>query len=165
MWKLATTYLLVTCRCLLQERSVITIDYLHLGRAMKVTTHFFCLISQKVSFRVMCKSNLAVVASMPGFQSKRTRVVVEDEVTSLDFILIPEGEDSVKQDEILNNYICSCGGKDKLELVEFLRGTHFEIYLFIFIVVVFLFYLLKRKKMFKFLKHRQFLTHRRHVVI
>ncbi|KAM0933454.1 putative metallocarboxypeptidase D [Dioscorea sansibarensis] len=110
------------------------------------------------------RESYEVVASMPGFQSKRTRVLVEDEATSLDFILIPE-EDSVKQEEIMNNYICSCGGKDKLELVEFLRGTHFEIYLFIFIIVVFLFYLLKRKKMFKFIKHRQFLTHRRHIVI
>ncbi|KAM0933453.1 putative carboxypeptidase-like, regulatory domain superfamily [Dioscorea sansibarensis] len=110
------------------------------------------------------RESYEVVASMPGFQSKRTRVLVEDEATSLDFILIPE-EDSVKQEEIMNNYICSCGGKDKLELVEFLRGTHFEIYLFIFITVVFLFYLLKRKNMFKFIKHLQFLTHRRHIVI
>ena len=114
---------------------------------------------------MMSKSDLAVVASMPGFQSKRTRVLVEDKATSLDFILIPEEEDSVKQEEIMNNHICCCGGKDKLEMVKFLRGTHFEIYLFIFIIVVFLFYLLKRKKMFKFIKHLQFLTHRDHIVI
>ncbi|KAJ0972802.1 hypothetical protein J5N97_020761 [Dioscorea zingiberensis] len=105
-----------------------------------------------------------VVASMPGFQSKSTRVFVEDEATSLDFVLVPEEENSQKLDKIISNYICRCDGKDKLVLVEFLTGTHFEIYL-IFIIFIFFLYLLKRKTKFKFLKHRQLPTHKRHNVV
>ncbi|XP_008793468.3 carboxypeptidase SOL1 [Phoenix dactylifera] len=104
-----------------------------------------------------------VTASMPGFQSKTTHILLEDEAMNLDFILSPE--DSSKHEEVRNECDCTCDGKDKLEVVEFLRGINLGIYLLLSVMFLIFCCLLRRKTMFKFLNRRQFNGYKRSIVV
>lgn len=101
---------------------------------------------------------------MPGFQSKTTHILLEDEAMNLDFILSRE-EDSSKHEEVRKEYECTCDGKDRLEVVEFLRGINLGIYLLLSVIFLIFCCLLKRKTMFKSLNHRQFNGHKRPIVV
>nr|XP_010915069.1 carboxypeptidase SOL1 [Elaeis guineensis] len=103
-----------------------------------------------------------VAASMPGFQSKTTHILLEDEAMSLDFILSPE-EDSSKHEEIRKECECTHYGRDRLEVVEFLRGINLGIYLLLSAILLIFCCLLRRKTMFKSLNHRN--GHKRPIVV
>ncbi|URE43410.1 hypothetical protein MUK42_14854 [Musa troglodytarum] len=103
-----------------------------------------------------------VTASMPGFQQKSTRILLGDESASLDFILDPD-EASKNKHTSVKGFGCSCDGKDKLELVEYLRGVHLEIYILV-CVSLFLCFLLRRKTLCKLLNRRQIIQKRAVVV-
>ncbi|KAJ3683618.1 hypothetical protein LUZ60_013845 [Juncus effusus] len=80
-----------------------------------------------------------VVASMPGYMTKSTKIQMEDEgFVNLDFILNPEFE-------ILERKL-PCEGKDRTEIAKF--------YLFAFFIIFFLCFLLKRKIIFRFFRRR-----------
>ncbi|XP_021662895.2 carboxypeptidase SOL1 isoform X2 [Hevea brasiliensis] len=91
-----------------------------------------------------------VVASMPGYKSKTTWIVLGESAMSVDFILDPE----VTAMENLR-IICDCSycGKSKLEN---LWGFHLEFYYIILItILVFLCVLLIWRMRLNFLNHRQ----------
>lgn len=103
-----------------------------------------------------------VTVSMPGYQSKTTPILLQDEAVSLDFILDPEDGDADKQIQI-GDYFCDCQGKN-LGMVEVLRRTNFGPFLLVSVTLLFLYLLLKRKTVFKFLKQRHSPSPRRLVV-
>ncbi|KAG1335477.1 carboxypeptidase SOL1 [Cocos nucifera] len=103
-----------------------------------------------------------VAASMPGFQSKSTHILLEDEAMNLDFILSPE-EGSSKHEEVRKECECTGDGRDRVEVVEFLRGINLGIYLLLSAIFLLLCCLLRRKTMFKSLNHRN--GHKRPIVV
>lgn len=82
---------------------------------------------------------------MPGYKSRNTTIWLDEGAMTLDFVLDPEV--SVKGGILQNVYDCNCDGKSKLEFVEFLWGSHLEVF-FVFIVILGFLCLLfqKRKK-------------------
>lgn len=101
---------------------------------------------------------------MPGYESKTTRILLEDEPMSLDFILDPEVSDTVRQKQVDDCY-CNCDGQGKLELVGTLRRAHLEVCLAIFGILLFLCFLVKRKAVIRFLKRRHFPGHKRAIEV
>ncbi|OAY85527.1 Carboxypeptidase SOL1 [Ananas comosus] len=97
------------------------------------------------------RGNYEVTASMPGFQTRSTRIQLEDEAVNLDFILNPEG-DAHTPSLLANGCDCSCHGN--ASLVGFLRGIHLELFLLL-VILLFLCFLFKRKKMLKFPRYRE----------
>lgn len=88
-----------------------------------------------------------VVATMPGYKSKNTSIWLDEGAMTLDFVLDPEV--SIKGSVLQNVYDCNCDSKSKLEFVQFLWGSHFEVF-FIFIVILgFLCLLFQRRKKVK----------------
>lgn len=106
--------------------------------------------------------NYEVMVTVPGFRLKSTRIRLEDEAASLDFILDPEPDATKGARQSGTNCDCSCGDKDKLELLGFLRGIHFEVYIVVFL---FLCLLLKRKTISKFVNHRRLHGQKRAIVV
>ena len=103
------------------------------------------------------------MVSMPGFQQKGTRILLGDESASLDFILDPDGATKNEHTSV-KGFGCSCDSKDKLELVEYLRGVHLEIYILV-CISLFLCFLLRRKTLCKLLNRRRQITQKRPVVV
>ncbi|KAJ6844974.1 carboxypeptidase SOL1 [Iris pallida] len=102
-----------------------------------------------------------VMVTMPGYESKTTRILLEDEAMSLDFILDPEVSDAGRQ---VDDCYCNCDGQGKL-VVGILRRAHLEMYLAIFVILLFLCFLLKRKAVIRFLKRRHFPGHKRAIEV
>ncbi|KAJ7974004.1 Carboxypeptidase SOL1 [Quillaja saponaria] len=63
-----------------------------------------------------------VVATMPGYKSKTTCIRLDEGLTTVDFVLDPEV--TVKG----NVHECNCGSNNRLDLVKFLSGGHWEVY-------------------------------------
>ncbi|XP_027189787.1 carboxypeptidase SOL1 isoform X2 [Cicer arietinum] len=104
-----------------------------------------------------------VVATMPGYKSKNTSIWLDEGAMSLDFVLDPEV--SVKGSILRNVYDCNCDSKSKLEFVEFLLGSHLEVF-FVFIVILgFLCFLFQRRKKVKFSTTKQSTGAKRTVVV
>ena len=109
-------------------------------------------------------TQIAVTVSLPGYRPKTTPILLEDEAVSLDFILEPEDGDAGRRIQI-GDCDCDFHGVENLELVEILRRTHMEVYLPVFLFLLFLYFLSKRKAIFRFVKQRQSSSHRRLVVV
>ncbi|KAJ8479602.1 hypothetical protein OPV22_023329 [Ensete ventricosum] len=109
------------------------------------------------------ESYYEVTVSMPGFQQKSTRILLGDESASLDFILDPDEASKNEHTTVIKGFGYSCDGKDTLELVEYLRGAHLEIYILV-CISLFLCFLLRRKALCKLLNRRQ-ITQKRPVVV
>ncbi|XP_006656627.1 carboxypeptidase SOL1 [Oryza brachyantha] len=92
--------------------------------------------------------NYEVIASMEGFRTKATRILLEEEAVSLDFILDP-GEASGEVKMLRNDCGCLCGD-DRL---FHMHGAHLELYLFVFLIIIALYVLFKRRTS-KFTIHR-----------
>uniref|UniRef100_A0A7C9EW66 Peptidase M14 domain-containing protein n=2 Tax=Opuntia streptacantha TaxID=393608 RepID=A0A7C9EW66_OPUST len=84
-----------------------------------------------------------VMASMPGYKSKSTTIVLDEEATTLDFILEPEGSRVAK---ILETE-CDCSGnsKSRVEMADIFAHPNLEVSLIVIVVLVFLFLLLRRR--------------------
>ncbi|MQM15385.1 hypothetical protein Taro_048332 [Colocasia esculenta] len=94
-----------------------------------------------------------VIASMPGFQSKTTHILLEDGAMNLDFVLDPE-EEPTQRVFLGNTFDCSCDGEHKFALMDFLRGFHLQISLISFAILSFILFLVKKRRILKVLKHR-----------
>ncbi|XP_073000243.1 carboxypeptidase SOL1 isoform X2 [Typha latifolia] len=105
-----------------------------------------------------------VIASVSGFHTKTTRILLEEEAVNLDFILNRE-EGAIKHQSFTSDCECNCESKDKLELVAFLRGYHLELYLLVSVILLFLCFVLRTRKMFRHLSHRHFSGTRRPNVV
>ncbi|KAM7277643.1 hypothetical protein ACFE04_004777 [Oxalis oulophora] len=90
-----------------------------------------------------------VIGSMPGYKPKTTRISLGEEAMSVDFILDPE---ATSNKALLQN-ICNCS-RDRLVLTEFFWRYHLEVYFLLFLILVFLFFMLKRRTKSNILKHR-----------
>lgn len=95
-----------------------------------------------------------VMASMPGFKSKITRIWLEEEAMTLDFVLDPET--TAKRNDLLQSE-CDfiCNSRCRLGFPGFLGLTYLEIFLTLILILVFLFFLLKRRAVFRLPRHRQ----------
>lgn len=96
-----------------------------------------------------------VMASMPGFKSKITRIWMEEEAMTLDFVLDPET--TAKKNDLLQSecdYICN--RRCRLRFPGFFGLTYLEFFLILILILVFLFLLLKRRAVFRLPRHRQF---------
>ncbi|KAK9748727.1 hypothetical protein RND81_02G076100 [Saponaria officinalis] len=93
-----------------------------------------------------------VKASMPGYKSKSTTIMLE-EVTTVDFILEPEANRVNKALET----VCDCTGSTKtsLEVVDILAHPQLEVSLVVIVTLVFLLLLLTRKLCLNLPKQRQ----------
>jgi carboxypeptidase D len=102
------------------------------------------------------------VATMPGYKSKNTSIWLDEGAMTLDFVLDPE----VSVKGILQNvYDCNCDSKSKLEFVQFLWGSHFEVF-FVFIVILgFLCLLFQRRKRVKISTSKQSTGAKRTVMV
>lgn len=85
---------------------------------------------------------------MPGYKSKNTSIWLNEGPMTLDFVLEPEV--SVKGSVLQNVYDCNCDSKCKGEFVQFLWGSHLEVYLVLVVVLGFLCLLFQRRIKVKF---------------
>jgi len=90
---------------------------------------------------------------MPGYKSKNTTIWLDEGPVTLDFVLDPEV--SVKGSVLRNIYDCDCNGESKQEFVQFLWGTHLEVFFVVIVVLGFLLLLFQRRQKVKFSTSRQ----------
>jgi len=88
---------------------------------------------------------LAVMASMEGFRSKSTRIVLEQGAVNLDFILDPDGADVLG-----NDYGCRCGN----DMMFHVQEAHIWLYLLVLCVLLTLYLVFKRKTASRLLAYR-----------
>ncbi|KAA8537958.1 hypothetical protein F0562_027462 [Nyssa sinensis] len=104
-----------------------------------------------------------VIATMPGYKSKNTCVLLGEEAMTVDFILDPE---IASNGNLLKSGCdCSLNNKSRFKLVEFLPGPHWEVSLILVSILVFLCFLFKRRVIFNHSKQRQLVGPKRSVVI
>ncbi|KAJ6306789.1 hypothetical protein OIU78_021994 [Salix suchowensis] len=89
-----------------------------------------------------------VVATMPGYKPKTTRISLDEAAMTLDFILDPE----VTTKGSLRSIDCKCESNCGL---EFFWRVHSQVYFILIVVSVFLCFLLKRRMKINILNHRQ----------
>ncbi|TKW19614.1 hypothetical protein SEVIR_4G031700v4 [Setaria viridis] len=90
-----------------------------------------------------------VMASMEGFRSKSTHIVLEQEAVSLDFILDPDGVDG-QMKLLRSDYDCRCDN-DKMFHV---REAHLWLYLLVVCGILALYLVFKRKAASRLLAFR-----------
>ncbi|XP_065881866.1 carboxypeptidase SOL1 [Euphorbia lathyris] len=90
-----------------------------------------------------------VMAFMPGYKSKTTSISLGEAATTVDFILDPEVEGDGRFRSF--NY-CNCDGNNSNDVFW---GVHFEIYIILVMILVFLYLMLTRRMKFNFSNHRQ----------
>jgi len=100
---------------------------------------------------------------MPGYKSKNTSIWLDEGAMTLDFVLDPEV--SVKGGILQNVYDCNCDTKSKLEFVQFLWGSHFEVFFIFIFILGFLCLLFQRRKKVKFSTTKQSTGAKRTVVV
>lgn len=124
---------------------------------VSLTSNELCqMLIKLVPFRTY----FAVTVSMPGYQTKMTPILLGDNAVNLDFILDPEAGGAHRRMQI-SDRDCNCS----LELAGILRNTYMEVCLAVFVILLFLYILLKRKSMFRLLKQRHSSNHRRVAVV
>ncbi|CAI8604313.1 unnamed protein product [Vicia faba] len=94
-----------------------------------------------------------VVATMPGYKSRNTTIWLDEGAMTLDFVLDPEV--SMKGSILQNVYDCNCDSKSKLEFVEFLWGSHLEVFFVFFVILGFLCLLFQKRKKVKYSTTKQ----------
>lgn len=97
---------------------------------------------------------LVVVAKMPGYKSKSTSILLAEEAMTVDFILDPV---ITPMGSLLGSGCdFSRDNKSRLQLVEYFPQLHLEISLTLVVVIlVFLCFLLRRRAILNYLKHRE----------
>ncbi|XP_074280319.1 carboxypeptidase SOL1 isoform X2 [Silene latifolia] len=108
------------------------------------------------------KMKYEVKASMPGYKSKSTAVMLEN-VTTLDFILDPEAG---RVSKVLET-ACDCTGttKSNLEVVDILAHPQLEVSLLVVVTLAFLLLLLTRKFCLNPPKQRQLPVSKRPIIV
>ncbi|KAK9130076.1 hypothetical protein Sjap_010563 [Stephania japonica] len=107
-----------------------------------------------------------VMATVPGYQSKATRILLEDdEAVNVDFVMDPEGgPQTTKQLPVSINCNCNCDcDKTKIYLAGLEGWTHVEMSLVVAVILACFGILFKRKTLLKLLKQRPLLGPRRSV--
>ncbi|KAJ4965292.1 hypothetical protein NE237_017141 [Protea cynaroides] len=105
-----------------------------------------------------------VMVAIPGYKSKNTRILLEDEAMNVDFVLDPE-EDQQMQSQPRSSCNCSCNDNHKLGLLNILGRLHMEIPVVAALIMAFLCFLWKRKFVFNPLKNRKLAGQRRPVTV
>ncbi|XP_042494833.1 carboxypeptidase SOL1 isoform X2 [Macadamia integrifolia] len=105
-----------------------------------------------------------VMVIMPGYKSKGTHILLEDEAMSVDFVLDPEEEIQMPL-QPRSSCNCSCNDNQKLELLKIFGRSYLEISLVFAFILAFLWFLLKRKSIFNLLKHRKLAGQKRPVSV
>ncbi|XP_068652267.1 carboxypeptidase SOL1-like [Aristolochia californica] len=87
-----------------------------------------------------------VVATMPGYRSKSTRILLGGDAMTVDFVLDPEEDQHRQLSSICK---CDCENEDKLEMMEYLLGSHLEFSFLCLsmlgVILLLVFFLWKRK--------------------
>ncbi|XP_059630399.1 carboxypeptidase SOL1 isoform X2 [Cornus florida] len=94
-----------------------------------------------------------VIATMPGYKSKRTSILLGEEAMTVDFVLDPEI--TPKGNILRSGYDCSCDHKSRFKLVEFSPWPYWEFSVILVLSLAFLCFLLKRRVIFNHIKYRQ----------
>ncbi|KAF6146373.1 hypothetical protein GIB67_020467 [Kingdonia uniflora] len=112
------------------------------------------------------RENYEVIAAVSGYQSKKTHILLEDEAMSVDFVLDVEDQYKQKQHQVDDGCNCSCDNtNNKLDIVQYVGRTHLEISLVVFVSLVFLCILFKKRMLFKLLKQRQLQGQKRDIEV
>ncbi|XP_048226807.1 carboxypeptidase SOL1 isoform X2 [Ricinus communis] len=90
-----------------------------------------------------------VVASMPGYKSKTTCILLGEAAMTVDFILEPE---FTTEGAVRSIYEWNCEGKTGL---GGFWGFHLEIYIILIVILAFFCFILMRRMKFNLLSHRQ----------
>ncbi|XP_011622534.2 carboxypeptidase SOL1 isoform X2 [Amborella trichopoda] len=104
-----------------------------------------------------------VTAFMPGYESKTTRILLENGAMNLDFVLIPEEEPKDHMD-LCNGCQCNCDNKGKLEVMEVFNRNHFQITLALIAISGVLCLIFMGRLRLKLQKRRQLVGHKRTIV-
>ncbi|XP_071716188.1 carboxypeptidase SOL1 [Rutidosis leptorrhynchoides] len=96
-----------------------------------------------------------VVATMPGYKTRTTTIVVKEELMTLDFILEPE---ITIADRFLPN---RCVSRRSLNIFAVISKSHMQVSLTLILVLAFLFFLMKRKAIVNHFKVRKLIRQRR----
>ncbi|CDP11444.1 unnamed protein product [Coffea canephora] len=105
-----------------------------------------------------------VVASMPGYKSKSTRIMLGEEASAVDFILDPV---VAARDDLLPSR-CDCSSsfeKREQKLIELLPGQHSEILIIVILILLFLCFLMKRRVILNYLRPKQMAGQKRPLVV
>ncbi|XP_052203673.1 carboxypeptidase SOL1 isoform X2 [Diospyros lotus] len=101
-----------------------------------------------------------VVATMPGYRSKSTSILLGNEAAgAVDFILDPEVASVGNQ--LRCGCDCSCDNMSRHKLLLFWSGPQLELSFIGIFLLMFLCFLLKRRTIFSYFKHRQSIGPRR----
>lgn len=93
-----------------------------------------------------------VVATMPGYKTRSTTIIMREEPVTVDFILEPT-------DSFLPSY-CS-NRRNSLKIFDILSKPHLQVSLTLFLILAFLCFLMKRKAIVNHFKVRKFIGQRR----
>ncbi|CAK9174142.1 unnamed protein product, partial [Ilex paraguariensis] len=104
-----------------------------------------------------------VIATMPGYKSKRTSITLGDETMTVDFVLDPEN--ALKGSLLRHGCDCGSDNKSRRTFIEFLPGPYLEVSAILILILAFLCFVLKRRAIYNHLKQRQFVGPKRSVVV
>ncbi|XP_071923773.1 carboxypeptidase SOL1-like isoform X2 [Coffea arabica] len=103
-----------------------------------------------------------VVASMPGYKSKSTRIILGEEASTVDFILDPVV--AARDDSLPSRCDCSFEKREQ-KLIELLPGQHSEILIVVILILLFLCFLMKRRVILNYLRPKQMAGQKRPLVV
>ncbi|KAL1561503.1 suppressor of los1-1 [Salvia divinorum] len=87
-----------------------------------------------------------VIASMPGYRSKRACVILGEGAVTVDFVLDPETSSTHSESRVLEDYArCYFDSTPSLQVVDFLPATQLEISLLLFVMLGLLCFLMQRR--------------------
>ncbi|XP_047976579.1 carboxypeptidase SOL1-like isoform X1 [Salvia hispanica] len=87
-----------------------------------------------------------VIASTPGYKSKRACVILGDGAVTVDFVLDPETSSTHSESRVLEDYAgCYFDSKPSLQVVDFLPASQLEISIMLFVMLGLLCFLMQRR--------------------
>ncbi|KAI3760839.1 hypothetical protein L1987_51238 [Smallanthus sonchifolius] len=92
-----------------------------------------------------------VMAMMPGYKSRSTTIKMGEEAMTLDFILEPTDSFLPRQ----------CYNRSSMKVLEVISNPHFQVALTLTLVLVFLYFLMKRRVIFNHFRGRKSIVQRR----
>lgn len=109
-------------------------------------------------------SNVAVMASMPGYRSKSACVILGEGALTVDFVLDPETRATHEGSRVVEDSGCYFDSKTSLQVVDFLPAWQLEISVLLFLMLGFLCFLMQRRARPNHLSQKQMPLPRRAVV-
>ena len=100
---------------------------------------------------------------MAGYKPKSTFILLGQEAATVDFVLDPEITPTGSS--LRSGCDCSWDRKSRLKLVEFLSVPQVELSFVAILILIFLCFLLKRRAILKYLKHRRLVEPKRSSVV